>query len=186
MNDQSESVENEVRAGAQALTAMIGERIYFIRRHHVMSDRDLARLYGVTTFNLNKAVKRNLSRFPPDFMFQLNQEEHRALRFQLGILKRGQHSKYPPRVFTEQGVAMLSSVLHSERAVQVNIAIMRTFVRLRQLLATNTELAHKLAELEQCVATHDERIRTLFKTIRTLMTVPAKPHSRIGFRASSE
>lgn len=115
-----------------------------------MLDSDLARLYGVTTFNLNKAVKRNLERFPQDFMFQLSSEEFESLIFQIGIPKQGRGGRrYPPYAFTEQGVAMLSSVLHSKRAVRVNVEIMRAFVRLRELLSTHKDLARKLEELEK-------------------------------------
>ena len=103
--------------------------ILIIRRKKVILDRDLAELYGVTTGNLNKAVKRNIDRFPDDFMFQLIKEEYEAVRFQFGIFETGRHSKYLPNAFTEQGVAMLSSVLRSRRAVKVNIEIMRAFVR---------------------------------------------------------
>ena len=124
----------------------IERRIYLIRKQKVMLDSDLAELYGVETFNLNKAVKRNIDRFPDDFMFQLSQEEAESLRFQIGMSKvsgRGGR-RYLPYAFTEQGVAMLSSVLNSKRAVQVNIAIMRAFVKLRELLATHKDLAQKL------------------------------------------
>ncbi len=109
----------------------ITDKIFLIRGRKVMIDRDLAQLYGVTTGNFNKAVKRNAKRFPEDFMFQLTKEEDASLRFQFGTLKRGQHTKYLPNAFTEQGVAMLSGVLNSERAIQVNIQIIRIFVRLR-------------------------------------------------------
>ena len=149
-----------------------------------MLDRDLAALYGVETKNLNKAVRRNLDRFPADFMFQLTLDEAEACaasRFQFGSLKRGQHFKYLPQVFTQEGVAMLSSVLRSPRAVQVNIAIMRVFVRLRATLALHTELAHKLAELERKIEGHDTSIRTLFNAIRELAAPPAKPRGEIGF-----
>jgi len=148
-----------------------------------MLDADLAMLYGVTTFNLNKAVKRNLDRFPEDFMFQLNFHEVRGLIFQFGISKtRGRGGRrHLPYAFTEQGVAMLSSVLKSKRAVLVNVAIMRAFVRLRQVLSTNKELAHKLAELERKLGEHDDSIRSLFDAIRQLMTPPELPRRRIGF-----
>ena len=160
--------------------------IYLIRGHRVMLDSDLATLYGVTTFNLNKAVKRNIGRFPGDFMFQFTKEEYRSLRFQIGILERGRHSKYLPRVFTEQGVAMLSSALRSRRAVQVNIAIMRAFVRLRQMVSLNTRLAAKLAELERKIESHDKSIRSLFEAIRELMAEPPDPpRPRIGFKPDS-
>ena len=152
----------------------------------VMLDRDLAALYGVETKNLNKAVQRNLERFPADFMFQLTAEEAEALRFQFGTLKPGQHFKYLPRVFTQEGVAMLSSVLRSPRAVQVNIAIMRVFVRLRETLALHKELAHKLAELERKIEGHDTGIRTLFDAIRELAAPPAKPRREIGFHVKED
>ncbi len=146
-----------------------------------MLDHDLAELYGVTTKALNQAVRRNLTRFPEDFMFQLDKIEAAALRSQFVTLKggRGRHRKYLPYVFTEQGVAMLSSVLRSRRAIQVNIAIMRTFVRLRELLASNRELAKKLAALEQ---KYDARFKVVFEAIRKLMTPsPNDPKRRIGF-----
>lgn len=144
-----------------------------------MLDSDLALLYRVTTGNMNKAVTRNLRRFPSDFMFQLSREEYRSLSFQIGILKRGRHSKYLPRVFTEQGVAMLSSVLHSERAIQVNVEIMRAFVRLRALLATHKDLARKLEELER---KYDGQFRIVFDAIRQLVSPPEPPSKPIGFR----
>jgi len=162
----------------------IEQAILLIRGQRVMLDRDLAALYGVETKNLNKAVRRNIERFPADFMFQLTQEEAEACigsRFQFGTLKRGQNIKYLPHVFTQEGVAMLSSVLRSPRAIQVNIAIMRVFVRLRETLALHKELAQKLAELERNVATHDDSIRTLFDALRSLTAAPAKPRRQIGF-----
>ena len=152
--------------------------IFSIRGKKVILDRDLAHLYEVTTGNLNKAVKRNLDRFPDDFMFQLTPEEYESLRFHFGILKRGRHSKYLPYAFTEQGVAMLSSVLRSTRAVKVNIEIMRTFVRLRKMLAAHADLARKLATLEK---KYDEQFRVVFDAIRQLMATPEKPKKKIGF-----
>lgn len=119
-----------------------------------MLDSDLAKLYGVTTFNLNKAVRRNRERFPDDFMFTLRQEEYRSLRFQIGILKRGRHSKFLPQVFTQEGVAMLSGILRSETAVRVNIAIMRAFVRLRRALAGAPE-STRLERVERKVDAHE-------------------------------
>ncbi|HEV7405254.1 MAG TPA: ORF6N domain-containing protein [Chthoniobacteraceae bacterium] len=157
-----------------------------IRGQRVMLDGDLAALYGVTTGNLNKALQRNLDRFPPDFMFQLTAEEAEALRFQFGTLKRGQHVKYLPHVFTQEGVSMLSGVLRSPRAVHVNIAIMRVFVRLRETLALHKELAHKLTELERKVELHDTSIRTLFNAIRELMSPPAKPPREMGFHVKEK
>ena len=157
----------------------IEHAILLIRGQRVMLDRDLAAMYGVTTSNLNKAVQRNRSRFPADFMFQLTAEE--ASRFQIGILKQGMNIKYLPHVFTQEGVAMLSGVLRSPRAEQVNIAIMRAFVRLRETLSLHKDLAHKLGELERKIENHDENIRTLFEAIHSLMTPPETPHREIGF-----
>jgi hypothetical protein len=160
--------------------SFIERRIYLIRKQKVMLDADLAELYGVTTGNLNKAVTRNAERFPEDFMFQLTREEYTALRFQIGILKRGQHAKYLPRAFTEQGVAMLSGVLHSPRAVQVNVAIMRTFVQLREMLTTHKDLAQKLEALEK---KYDRQFKVVFDAIRQLMQPEEPPkQQRIGFR----
>ncbi len=146
-----------------------------------MLDRDLAALYGVTTGNLNKAVQRNSDRFPADFMFQLNDEETAGLIFQSGRPKKRGGSRFNPYVFTQEGVAMLSSVLRSPRAVQVNSAIMRVFVRLRETLSLHKELAHKLAELERKIESHDAGIRTRFEAIHHLTTPPAKPKREIGF-----
>jgi ORF6N domain len=157
----------------------VAQLVFFIRGEKVMLDFDLATLYGVTTGNLNKAVKRNFERFPVDFMFKLTPQEAKSLRFQSGSLKRGQHFKYPPHAFTEQGVAMLSSVLRSERAAQVNIAIMRTFVQLRRLMDGNADLARKIENLEK---KYDEKFATVFAAIKQLIApdAPAKP--RIGFK----
>lgn len=170
-------------------TERIEQAIFAIRGEKVMLDRDLASLYGVSTKVFNQAVKRHLDRFPPDFMFQLTMEEAREwwsrlaanrLRSQNVTLKRGQHIKYRPYAFTEHGILMLSSVLNSERAVQVNIEIMRAFVRLRQILASNAELASKLEDLEK---KYDRQFRVIFDAIRELMTPPASKKKEIGFRA---
>ena len=167
----------------RTLVAQVERRIYLIRGQKVMLDSDLAKLYGVTTKRLNEQVRRNNSRFPPDFMFQLTAEEAKYLRSQFATLKtgRGIHRKYLPYLFTEQGVAMLSSVLNSDRAIQVNIAIMRVFVNLRRMLVHNKELAAKLAQLERKLEGHDVQIRSLFEAIRQLMA-PIEPTRRgIGF-----
>jgi phage regulator Rha-like protein len=158
----------------------IEKAILLIRGQKVMLDSDLAELYGVATKVLNQAVKRNVSRFPEDFMFQLTwKEAEELLRSQFVTLKRGQHRKYRPFVFTEQGVAMLSSVLNSERAVQVNIAIMRAFVKLREILGTHKELARKLNELER---KYDDQFRVVFDAIRRLMEPEPEPkRGRFGF-----
>jgi hypothetical protein len=162
----------------------IQNSIFLIRGEKVMLDSHLAELYRVDTGTLNRAVKRNADRFPEDFMFQLTEDEVKSLRCQIGISNAGRGGRrYLPYVFTEQGVAMLSSVLRSERAVQVNVAIMRAFVSLRRLLGTSETLARKFAELERQLEGHDEAIKTLFDAIRELMAPPVKPKREIGFHA---
>jgi hypothetical protein len=164
----------------------IERAILLIRGHKVMLDADLAVLYGVETRALVQAVRRNVERFPDDFMFQLSKEEHAALRSQNVISKpKGRGGRrYPPYAFTEQGVAMLSSVLRSERAVQVNVQIMRTFVKLRRLLATHEDLARRLDALER---KYDRQFKVVFDAIRELMAPPdPKPRRRIGFGTEGE
>ena len=151
------------------------------RGEKVLLDHDLAELYGVNTKVLKQVVRRNIKRFPDDFMFELTKEENQSLRSQNVTLKRGQHSKYLSFAFTEQGVAMLSSVLNSERAIEVNISIMRAFVQLRKMIASNNKLARKLAELEQHLESHDERIQAIFEAIRQLMATPETKKKKIGF-----
>ena len=161
------------------------ERLILLSRDHkVMLDADLANLYGVETRVLIQAVKRNSKRFPEDFMFQLSAEEAEILRSQSVISKRRRGGRrYLPYVFTEQGVAMLSSVLNSEQAVEINIEIMRAFVRLRQMILSNKDLARKLDALERKLQSHDVHIRSLIEAIRQLMA-PAEPKKRtIGFLA---
>ena len=157
----------------------IEQKIFLIRGHKVMIDRDLARLYGVETKYLNRQVSRNIERFPEDFMFSLTRAEIMNLS-QFVISSKLKHA---PNVyaFTEQGIAMLSSVLRSKRAIQVNIAIMRAFVKLRKILSTHKELAHKLSQLERKIEKHDVEIKAIFDAIRELMTPPKKPRKRIGF-----
>ncbi len=165
-------------------SAFISQRIFFVRDTRVMLDADLARLYGVETKNLNKAVKRNASRFPFDFMFQLSSKEMRILRFQMGTSKRAQGGRrYAPYAFTEQGIAMLSSVLRSSRAVQVNVAIMRTFVRLREMLATHEELRRKIDAMEK---RYDARFQAVFATIRQMLETPVPTKKPMGFHAKLE
>jgi len=159
----------------------IENKIYLIRGQKVMLDKDLAELYKVKTKNLNKAVARNRQRFPVDFMFQLSKEEHDSLRFQIGTLKKGQHSKYLSYAFTENGVAMLSSVLRSERAIFINIQIMRAFTHLRRLISSHKELARKIEELEKKHAKHEIEIATVFKVLKKLMEPTPRPRKRIGF-----
>ena len=144
-----------------------------------MLDKDLADLYGVETRVLNQAVKRNIKRFPDDFMFRLSRAEAEELsRSQIVILKRGQNIKYLPYVFTENGVAMLSSILKSDRAIAVNIQIMRTFTKIRKMLASNAQLARKLKTLEK---KYDEQFKVVFEAIRALMSPLEKTRKRIGF-----
>ena len=161
--------------------------ILLIRSQKVILDRTLAKLYGVSTSVLNQALRRNSERFPPDFVFQLTTEEAQALdltntRSQIVTLKpaRGKHIKYRPYAFTEHGILMLSSVLRSERAVQVNIQIMRAFVRLREILASNAELNHRLDALEH---KYDQRFRVVIDAVNHLMTPPTRKRRPIGFRA---
>ena len=169
-------------AGTQLVPVeQVEKLIHLARGEKVLLDSDLATLYGVTTGNLNKAVKRNQQRLPSDFMFQLSDEETAGLIFQSGISKQRGGRRHHPYVFTEQGVAMLSSVLRSDRAVQVNVAIMRAFVGLRRMLSANEDLARKLGELERRLEGHDQAIRSLFDAIRQLMAPPAPPHKQIGF-----
>jgi hypothetical protein len=161
--------------------------IHLARGEKVLLDADLAKLYEVETKALNRAVRRNRSRFPPDFMFQLTVEEAANLRYQIGTSKAGRGGRrYLPYAFTEQGVAMLSSVLRSERAVQVNVAIMRAFVGLRRMLAGNEALSRKLAELERRLEDHDEGIKSLFDAIRELMAPPETPRREMGFHIKED
>ncbi len=167
--------------------ASIEKRIYLIRGQRVMLDSDLAELYRTPTHRLNEQLKRNLNRFPKDFMFQLNQKETGSLTSQFAISKAGRGGRRTlPYAFTEQGVAMLSSVLSSDRAVQVNIAIMRAFVKLREIIATHTELAQKIQELEDKFEHHDSQIQAVFSAIRDLLKPPPLvPKRRIGFSGTA-
>ena len=154
----------------------IENRILLIRGHKILLDMDLAILYGVSTFNLNKSVKRNMDRFPEDFMFQLTKEEFDSLRFHFGISKKGRGGRrYLPYAFTEHGIAMLSSVLRSKKAIQINIQIMRAFTKLREILATHKDLQRKIEQ-------HDRQIGSIFETLRQMLN-PSEPEKRkIGFR----
>lgn len=172
---------------------IIKEKIFVVRGQKVMLDFDLAQLYGTEVKHLKRAVKRNVFRFPDDFMFELRKDEYISLRRHFGTLKRGEHAKYLPFAFTEQGVAMLSSVLNSRRAVQVNIDIMRTFVQIRELLLTHKELAVKIEALELKYKNHDIKlaeydahIAAIFEAIRQLMAPPpVHPKRKIGFLAAA-
>lgn len=173
------------------ISSQIEDRIFLIRGQKVMLDSHLAELYGVETKALNRAVKRNRNRFPEDFIFQLTPSELESLRCQIGTSnlrsqivtsKNRGGRRYMPYAFTEQGVAMLSSVLRSRRAIQVNIAIMRAFVKLREILGSHKELAAKLRELEGRVGSHDGQIQSLFEAIRRLLTDQPNKRRRIGFQ----
>ena len=155
--------------------------IHFIRGEKVILDVDLARLYEAPTKVLKQAVRRNLSRFPADFMIELTEDEALSLRSQIVTSKKG-GTKYLPFAFTEQGVAMLSSVLNSEKAIEVNIAIMRAFVQMRKFFETNKELAEKIEELERTVSSHDEDILLIFETIKQLMHKKNQPMEPVGFK----
>jgi ORF6N domain-containing protein len=158
---------------------VIEKKILLIDGRKVMLDKDLAGLYGVSTGNLNKAVNRNKERFPEDFMVQLSLEEFSNLKFHFGTSSWGGTRK-PPRAFTEQGIAMLSSVLNSKRAIQVNIEIMRAFVKLREMMSTHKDLARKLSELEK---KYDGQFQIVFEAIRQIIAVEEKPKRKIGFIA---
>jgi hypothetical protein len=167
--------------------ALIERRIYLVRGKKVMVDTDLAELYGVPTFRLNEAVKRNRKRFPADFMFKLNKKETESLTSQSAISKKGRGGRRSmPYVFTEQGVAMLSSVLNSDRAIQVNIVIMRAFVRLRQMLESNQELNRRFAAVVRKLAEHDEYFTVVFDELKKLTSPPVSRPRRIGFAASDD
>jgi hypothetical protein len=157
----------------------IANKIYFIRDHKVMLDRDLAELYGVKTRVLKQAVRRNIKRFPEDFMFELTYKEESLLRSQSVIIEgKGKHSKYLSMAFAEQGVAILSSVLNSERAIQVNIQIMRTFTRIRQMLLSNEDLKRKIESMEN---KYDKQFSIVFEAIKQLLQEDDKPKRKIGF-----
>ena len=174
-------------SGLSVPVQLIERRIYLIRGQKVMIDTDLAELYGVPTFRLNEAVKRNKKRFPEDFMFQLTKEEEESLTSQIAISKTGRGGRRThPYAFTEQGVAMLSSVLKSERAIEVNIAIMRAFVKLREMLETNEELNRKFAAVIRKLATHDKYFKVVFDELKKLTHQPDKPRRQIGFSTAQK
>lgn len=164
----------------------IERKILLVRGQKIMLSTHLAELYGVEARALNQAVKRNINRFPGDFMFQLTNIEAEQLVSQNVIPHKKYFGGSLPYAFTEQGVAMLSSVLNSERAVRVNIAIMRVFVKLREMLSTHKELAHKLSQLERKIEKHDEEIKLIFNAIRQLMTPPKSKGTKIGFLREKE
>ena len=168
---------------------IIVDKIILVRGQKVMFDKDLASLYGVLVKNLNKSVKRNRKRFPADFMFRLTREEYNSLRFQFGTIEKGAHSKYLPYVFTEQGVAMLSSVLNSERAVEVNIRIIRIFTKMREMIMTHKDILLKLEQMEKKLVKQDERttkhddeIQLIFTYLKKLLSPPVAPIKKIGYK----
>lgn len=161
---------------------LIQNKILIVRGKKVMLDRDLAELYGVETKYLNRQVKRNLDRFPDEFMFQLTTTEKAELVTNWHRFNSLKHSTFLPYAFTEYGAVMLASVLNSPRAVQASIYVVRAFVRLRELLSTHQELAQKLSELERRVEKHDAAIQAIMEAIRQLMQPPEKPKRKIGFR----
>ncbi|GAB2838499.1 ORF6N domain-containing protein [Ferruginibacter profundus] len=160
----------------------IVEKVYFIRGMKVMLDKDLAEMYGVEVKRLNEAVKRKSQRFPPDFMFELTVEEWNSLRSQIATSKKGRGgARYLPFAFTEQGVAMLSSVLNSDTAVEVNIQIIRVFTKMKQLLFDNKELWNKIEKIERHLVKHDEEIKVIFEYLKKLLVQETKPRKAIGF-----
>ena len=168
-------------------------KIYVIRKKKIILDSDLAELYGVSTGNLNKAVVRNRKRFPDDFMFQLSSKEYKSLRFQFGILKRGQHAKYLPKAFTREGISMLSEVLNSYRAITANIQIMRVFWKMEDMLLTHKNVLNKLSELEKKLMKQDKRtdkteeyIQRIFIVLKQLLNPPNPPREKIGYKLLRE
>ena len=167
---------------------LVINKIYLIRGQKVMVDRDLAKLYGVPTKAFNQAVKRNAERFPGDFMFRLTKKEWESLRSQIVTLEigRGKYPKYLPYVFTEQGVAMLSSVLNSETAIRVNIQIIRVFTKMRELLLTHKDILLQLQKIEKKLTGHDQDIQLIFQYLKQLLNPPQLPRNKIGFRRKDE
>ena len=176
--------ENLTTSDLAVSIQFVERRIYLIRGHKVMIDEDLAELYGVSTKRLNEQVTRNRKRFPEDFMFRLSKEETEILRSQFAI-SRSTHGgrRSPPYAFTEHGVAMLSSVLNSERAIEVNVTIIRAFIRLRQLLESNEELNRKFASVMRKLSTHDKYFQVVFDELKRLTEQPTPPRKQIGFKA---
>jgi hypothetical protein len=165
---------------------IIQQKIFLIRGHKVMLDKDLAYLYQVKPIALRQQVKRNKERFPGDFIFKLTKKEVDILVSQNVIPSKRSLGGFMPYAFTEQGVAMLSGILHSKRAIQVNIAIMRVFVKLKQIISTHKELAHKLSDLERKIEKHDGHIQSIFEAIRQLIILPERQKRRIGFMSGEK
>jgi phage regulator Rha-like protein len=177
----------KVLTGTGVADETIIGKIYLIRGRKLMLDRDLAELYGVETKALKQAVRRNMRRFPDDFLFEMSKTELENWRSQIVTSKSDmQGLRYAPFCFTEQGVAMLSSVLNSETAIEVNIQIIRIFSRMREMLLTHKDILLKLEQLERKVTGHDEDIRVIFTYLKKLLTPPSEPRPRIGFRRKDE
>jgi hypothetical protein len=172
---------NDLSVGAQSIVT----KIYYIRGDKVMLDSDLADLYEVETKQLKRQVRRNESRFPEDFMFELTSEEFQDLRSQFGSSKHG-GTRYPPLVFTEQGIAQLSSVLNSERAILVNIHIIRLFTKMRKMLLTSKDLLFKMEELEKKISGQDERISEVFNYLKQFLEKKQTPRVSIGFKQTKK
>ena len=166
---------------------VIMNKIYLIRGYKVMLDNDLAELYGIETKRLKEQVRRNIERFPGDFMFQMTNEEYQKLRDQLNQSGRGEHSKYLPFVFTEHGVLMLSSVLNSERAIQVNIQVMRVYVRIREMIMLNKDILERLEGIERKLTKHDNQNMVIFEYLKKFeqakqQLLQQKNRKRIGYK----
>ncbi len=170
---------------------VVMSKIYVIRGQKVMLDKDLAELYDVETKRLKEQVRRNIDRFPEDFMFELTQEEYQQLKEQLGQLGRGEHSKYPPFAFTEHGVLMLSSVLNSERAIKVNIQVMRVYVRIREMIMFNKDILQRLEGIERKLSDHDNQNMLIFEYLKQFEEAKQQQleqanRKRIGFKTDKE
>ncbi|WP_198674052.1 ORF6N domain-containing protein [Chitinophaga alhagiae] len=166
---------------------LIIDKIYLVRGQKIMIDRDLADLYGVETRALKQAVRRNITRFPEDFMFEMNKEEFENWRTQNASSKKDRQGlRYAPFCFTEQGVTMLSCILNSERAITVNIRLIRIFARMREALLAHKDILLKLEQLERKVTGHDEDIARIFECLKQLLQQPEQPRTRIGFRLTQE
>lgn len=171
----------------QLADEVVMSKIYMVRNQKVMIDRDLAELYGVETKHLKQAVRRNINRFPDDFMFEMNESELGNWRSQnVTSNSDRQGLRYAPFCFTEQGVTMLSCILNSERAIAVNIQVIRIFTRMREMLLTHKDILLQLEKIEQKLAGHDEQIEKVFLYLKQLLNPPQPPRQRIGFRRSNE
>jgi phage regulator Rha-like protein len=167
----------------QALAVPVESRILILRNQRVILDSDLAELYGVTVKRLNQQVNRNQERFPADFMFQLTAKEDKALRLQIATSKKGRGGRrYPPYAFTEHGAIMAATVLNSKRAIEMSVFVVRAFVRMREMLAKNRQLAAKINELDRRLETHDTAIQDIIEAIKELMVPEGPPRRKVGFQ----